>query len=244
MENSKEFWQKQSSSHNRSADPEFYRRKAAEHAALLDPVEREAGCIDLGCGAGEMLRFFADDVNVKVGLDYSDAMLVAARAALGDRDIELTAADAFAYLPATAIPVWTTTGALNQYLSIEKLKDLMHIFADNPSSRSFFLFDCIDPMRFRAMPLGISYRENHAYAHDNPTIRRKIKQLMLRVQYGTQLLFGRFDRDIHWLGNASMGYGIRPGFWHRIGKELDLGIEIVSSRYYEYRYHVLVRKKD
>src|SRR5690606_5140207 len=162
MSDPRAFWSSQSSSLNQSADMEFYRRKAGEHAALMSPEERSAGCVDLGCGAGEMLKFLAEDVHVKVGLDFSESMLAAAREALAGRDIELTSADAFEYLVTTPVPVWTTTGAMNQYLSAKDLKRLVSVFTGNPAARSFFLFDCIDPLRYRLMPLGISYRPNYA----------------------------------------------------------------------------------
>jgi len=220
----------------------FYSRKAGEHAALMSPEERSAGCVDLGCGAGEMLQFLADDVNVKVGLDFSESMLAAAREALGTRDIELTSADAFGYLATTEVPVWTTTGAMNQYLPAKDLKRLVSIFFDNPAARSLFLFDCIDPLRYRLMSLGISYRANYAVRRGSLTQREKLAHFYHRVRYAAALSLGMFDGDVQWLGSPAMGYAVAPHFWHRVSASA-ISVEIVSSRYYEYRYHAILRKK-
>ncbi len=243
MNDSKVFWSAQTSSLNQSSDLEFYRRKANEHAALMTPEERDAGCIDLGCGAGEMLMFLTDHLRVKVGLDFSESMLAAAREALAGRDIELTSADAFAYLPMARIAVWTTTGAMNQYLPAQDLQRLVGIFASNPAAQSFFLFDCIDPLRYHLMPLGISYRPAYAERRQSPNLRQRAAQLYFRARYSACLSLGVLDKDVLSLANSAMGYAVAPHFWHRIGSAFGLDVQMVSSRYYEYRYHAILRKK-
>jgi hypothetical protein len=39
-----------------------------------------------------------------------------------------------------------------------------------------------------------------------------------------------------------MGYGYLPRFWLEACDARGLEVEIVSSRFYEYRYHVLIHK--
>lgn len=242
MQDTKVFWDNQTSSLNRSSNPDFYRAKALEHAALFSPSERAAGCIDLGCGAGEMLVFFADSVRVKVGLDYSESMLTTARSRLAGKDIELTSANAFDYLETTDIPVWTTTGALNQYLPAGDLSNLVRLFARNPSATTFALFDCINPIQYRSLSLGGGARAEYTPAFHGSSLARRTKHVLRRLSFGASVAVGVFDREVQSLNDPAMGFAVAPGFWLREADAHGLSIEIVSSRFYEYRYHVFLRK--
>ena len=243
-DDAQEFWSAQVSSLHRSSDPQFYEQKASEHAALIPVAERTEPAVDLGCGAGELLQHFADLVNVRVGLDYSESMLDRARVALGDRDIELSSADAFEFLPTASQPTWTTTGALNQYLDAAQIDRLVEIFADNDHARGFYLFDAVDPLRYRLLPLGIGYTKPDSHG----PVRKATWILKARRFAGKALGAARLYMAIltvrsgSRLGGPGMGYGYFPSFWHGLASKHGLDIEIVSSRLYEYRYHVLLRK--
>jgi SAM-dependent methyltransferase len=113
---------------NRESGDEFYRKKAREHRDVLSDNDAQYGILDLGCGAGELLEQLAPLAKVAVGIDYSPAMLAAARRRLDGR------------------------------FELERILDL---FAANAKARTFYLFDCIDPMRYDLLVLGISYRPEH-----------------------------------------------------------------------------------
>jgi SAM-dependent methyltransferase len=238
------FWSAQVSSLHRSSEPRFFEEKASEHAALIPVAERNQPVVDLGCGAGELLHYFADHVNVQLGLDYSESMLDQARALLSDRDIELSSADAFEFLPTASQPTWTTTGALNQYLDATEIARLVAVFANNEKARAFYLFDTVDPLRYRLLPLGISYAKPSGSAAAGArgwiVMARKFAAKALATPgVVAAILSGRLGIR---LGGPGMGYGYRPSFWHGLASRHGLDIEIVSSRLYEYRYHVLLRK--
>lgn len=237
MHSAKDFWGKQTSSLHRSAGDRFYSRKAGEHAALIPAQERMLGCVDLGCGAGELLYFFSDLVRVDVGLDYSKSMLAQAAQKLAGKPIELIEGDLFKYLPTSQHPVWVTTGALNQYLAPKELGAFLDAFRSNEASRSLYLFDCVDPVRYLLMPYGLSYRP--PVSRD---IVRKLYHFGRRGAIAAGLALGLLDRPAHKLKGAGMGYGYLPRFWLAEATARGLEVEIVSSQAYEYRYHVILRK--
>lgn len=243
MNNEKKFWDQQSSSLNRSGEPEFYRLKAAEHGELFSSQDKLAGCIDLGCGAGEFLYFLAKHVKVEVGLDYSESMLESAKKNLESyQDIELVAADIFDYLPTSKNYVWMSTGGINQYLDEDNSIDVLRIFAENNNAGSLYYFDCIDPIRYGLMSLGISYRAEHVGGAMPATLRRRVAYGVRRLQWAAKFASGSISAPFQYLGRPAMGYGALPHFWLKASEGLGLKAEIVSSRYYEYRYHVIFRK--
>jgi SAM-dependent methyltransferase len=239
MSNSPEhdFWSSQTSSLHRADLPDIYRAKAAEHASIMTRAEREAVVLDIACGAGELLEQLRALMNVRTGIDYSDSMIAAAEARLNGSGIALIKADVFDYLPTTDAATWMTTGGINQYLDGAKQSALLEIFKQNVHARSYFLYDCVDPLRYQLLWSGLSYRPLHVEAA-TPAWKRYV----LRLQAIASLAIGRYERPQTKMRGDGMGYGFRPSFWRAEAEKLGLNVSIVSSQQYEYRYHVVVRK--
>ncbi len=149
--------------------------------------------------------------------------------------------DVIAFLRTAPNSVWTTTGAINQFLAPDQHRRLLDLFAEHPHAKRYYMFDCVDPLRYALLAHGISYRPTHlARAADLATrSKRAIRRLML----AGRLAVGK-PRDSQYLGSAAMGWGQLPRFWIREAMSRRLGVEIVSSKYYEYRYHVVLEKPD
>jgi SAM-dependent methyltransferase len=159
MSSISQFWDKQNTSLNRESSNAFYKKKALEHRSVLSDNDAHDGILDLGCGAGELLLHLSKLAQIDVGLDYSLGMIKAAQQRLeGQFSGLLLQADIFTYLPSASQPVWTTTGAINQYLDIDQLACVLDMFVSNDKVRSFYLFDCIDPLRYHLLLDSISYR--------------------------------------------------------------------------------------
>ena len=243
MDTPKAFWNAQNSSLHRDSSAAFYRGKAEEHASLISPEDRSAGIVDLGCGAGELLEQLAGLVKIDAALDFSDAMLAEARRRLADHsDVALINADLFAYLPKQRHAVWTTTGAINQYLDRAETMRFLDLFAKHPDAHALYLFDCVDPLRYALLPYGLSYRPEHLDDGQTKTFRARVGRPVRLTQRVSKLLTGGFTKDFQYLGSAGMGYGAPPRFWLLTARNFGLHAQIVSSRYYEYRYHVLLHK--
>lgn len=240
----KAYWSQQKSSHHRGDDTGFYEQKAAEHAAFMDPSDRAAGSVDLGCGAGELLVHLRKHVEVKAGLDLSETMLMEARKKLDGSGVELLSPDVFDYLPSSPLAVWMTTGALNQYLAVNELNRFLDMFTSNRQARSLYLFDCVDPLRHELLYQGIGYHINppDLQGSRGRVLAKLVYRYGLRFVFAAKLLSGYFSRNPVKLRGTGMGYGYLPAFWVDAAKRRGLEIQIVSSRVYEYRFHVALRK--
>lgn len=241
MDRETQYWANQSQSLHRRADAASYVKKAEEHAAWMRAEDRTARLIDLGCGAGELLHPFSRLVRVTAGLDRSSSMLSACRARLEGQEIELIEGDIFTHLPESTYEVWTTTAGLNQYLGPDELHRLLDLFATHRTARSFYLFDCVDPMRWSLTPHGISYDADRFTAPR--TLRGRLASIVLRVSAAGLLLLGPPRSDCRRFRNAGMGWGYLPRFWLKACAARSLEIEIISSRSYEYRYHIAIHRR-
>lgn len=246
MDDVQRFWSVQTSSLHRSSDDSFYRRKAVEHAAFIREEDREAGCVDLGCGAGELLLHLARFAKVDAGIDYSESMLAQARERLSGLGIELLQADPMEYLATSKHRAWITTGAINQYYSAEQMESLLDLFCSHSTARCFYLFDCVDPLRYFTRPFGLAYeppRTMTALRDRAPWVRR-LRRAASRWRTALWLGLGRFDRPVAALRRLEMGFGQRPDFWIASSAQRGLETEIVSSLLYEYRYHVRIGRRN
>ena len=232
---SKRFWDRQVTSRHRADDDRFYRLKAHEHAALLSALDRSRGIVDIGCGAGELLSHFAARASVVCAIDYSESMLHRARLLLTGHDIELIhEVDVCGRMATMHQPVWTACGSVNQYLDPRSQRELLDVFAANERARALYWFDCVDPVRYAVRGLGCDYASPRG-----PSLKALAGTL---VRIGKQAVSGGMLANARWLGSGAMGWGYLPCFWRQECERRSLGVEIVSSTMYEYRYHVMIRK--
>lgn len=241
MSEAESFWSRQISSRHRFADDQYFARKAQEHAALMPEADRAAGCIDLGCGAGELLGHFAGHVKVDAALDYSPSMLAKAAERLSGRDILLSSADIFAHLPRCGHEVWVSSQAVNQYLNPEELDRFLELFSRHERARALYLFDCVDPLRYALVPFGVGYYPAVRSTTPLRRWRRRMGLTVRRCGVALVLTLGLLGRPAQKM-SIGMGYGYLPAFWWRAASKRGLTLEIVSSQLYEYRYHVVLRK--
>ena len=234
-----DFWLAKRSSLHRGSGDRYYEDKAAEHLAFMDASDRQAAAIDLACGAGELLQKLSPKVNVTAGLDTSPSMLTEAARRLGDQGICLVNEPAIEYLSRNPFAVWMTTGGLNQYLDPVDQRRLLDLLASTPTTRSYYMFDCVDPIRYRMMPVGIGYLSS---AQTQNSMIAALRARSLRARAAFQLLVGDSTRPAVPLRRPGMGWGYLPRFWAAEAAKRGLTIRFVSSLQYEYRYHVAIGK--
>lgn len=234
-----DFWLTKRSSLHRGSGDRFYEEKSAEHLAFMDASDRQAGAIDLACGAGELLQKLSPKVRVIAGLDTSPSMLAEAAGRLGDQGIRLVNEPAIEHLSRNPFAVWMTTGGLNQYLDPADQRRLLDLLASSQETRSYYMFDCVDPIRYRMMPLGIGYLTS---AHPRQSNVGGFRSALLRARAAFQLLTGDSTRPAVPLRRPGMGWGYLPRFWAAEAAKRGLTIRFASSLQYEYRYHVAIGK--
>jgi SAM-dependent methyltransferase len=234
------YWVTANNSSHRGNSDGYYEQNAAEHASLFTTIDAGLEGIDLGCGTGKLLKYYSKILNCRVGLDISPTMLQVAREDLGD-DVNLINSNPFDYLPNCKNPIWITCGALNQYLDNVEIKNLLLIFKNNEHAKSFYLFETICPIRYRLFGLGISYRKPVGFFRKGLMVR--FKDLIRRFIFSVNFMIGKYSKGTVYLGTPIMGYAYLPIFWHKLASDLDLKITILGSRFYEYRYHVILTKE-
>lgn len=228
------FWESQHSSRHARDDDTFFEQKAQEHAGIMRADDRERPVADFACGAGELLSHFIKFVKVEEASDYSESMLDKARQRLAGGTVELIHVDGLTHAQRANSPVWTTCGGINQYLDPTQLRQWMGTFAANAETTGMYLFDCVDPYRYRSL------RDQSRFRDPLPTSPRyRLRARAWRVKNYCQNV-----RRQGWanLGRASMGFGYSPSFIRAVCHDLGLDVEFSSSRFYEYRFHAIISK--
>lgn len=261
-------WSMLSDSGNRSNAFMYLRRKASEtHNDLQDYCDYTSeSVVDLGCGAGELLEHLATMINIVKATDYSERMLSAARVRLANAELhsipEIICAG-IDILPDLVEEYWISTGALSQYSSQDQLELIMSSFKKNKDAKHFILFDTIDPVRYFILPL-ISYGncfDDSANAfepkrrHDSKRLFDRgiasLKSILKVILASTYRIFYYrlkillvllLSPKVCRLPGPLMGYGVSPSFWGCAAKKFGLEISLISSREFEYRYHVIISK--
>lgn len=235
------FWSGKVNSHNRFDTNEYLKKKAIEQVGLIDSYAKKTDSIlDIGCGAGELLFYMSDKINVKTAIDYSESMLNKVKKRLiNSKEIKFIKSDIFEHIPKAEESIWMTIAAVNQYLDSKKVSRFIRQFSENKESKYFFLFDTIDYFGYRTNTCRSSYNPE---TEDDKKIQLIIKRRLrcIKNMFMIMLFFGK---DTMKLDSVAMGYGHSPQLWFSLAEKHGLGVEIVSSRYFEYRYHVILWKK-
>lgn len=241
MNSPKDYWQDKTNSGHRFSSAEYFRKKALECAQIIEEFGTEGDIIDLGCGAGELLQQLRPLVNITKGVDYSASMIESAKKLLESIDVDLEVADVFELLPRSNFPVWITTEALNQYLDPVEIARVIEIFARNGKAQVFCLFDCVDPVRYMTLNMGSYYSTQPESATGG--LKNRFKSIARDLLACAKLIAFRLSRHrwVKWK-DEGMGFAYTPYFWFEVCKKFDLEVNFVSSKYYEYRYHVIIYK--
>jgi SAM-dependent methyltransferase len=243
----KNFWDNQSQSLHRDTDSLFYEKKANEHLGIFSAHEKTYPALDIGCGAGELLSQLIQKLDVRSACDISSSMLDQAKTKICNSSLKFSQeTDLGAFLSCSHEALWMTTGAINQYLDAKELKKTLNIFAENKNARLFTLFDCVEPYKYRLLIDKISYLPARKTRKSSASmILKYLPRFILRnIRFLYYYVKISCSGCCVYLGRASMGYGYKTYIWHKWCEELNLSCEIVSSRYYEYRYHVIIKKFD
>lgn len=227
-----DFWQAQPVSLHRAHAGESHRAKAWDLFTFMRPEDRSGPLADFACGDGEILRALCDLSTVAEAGDLSAPSLMRARAILPET-VATFQEDGLTLGAHASAPVWITTAGLNQYLPEEALGQWIRLFARLRSTRSLYLFDCIDPHR---------YLELSAHSSYDGSVQTLKQRLKVRSRAAATKLRNIGSRSCVDLGDPRMGFAYFPGYFRRMASRYELNIEIASSRQYEYRYHVQLVK--
>ncbi|WML88575.1 class I SAM-dependent methyltransferase [Thiothrix subterranea] len=233
--NYQELWSTQKSSGHRANDANFWQKKALEHAFVLGNDKNET-TIDIGCGAGELLEYLLNsNVNVTEAIDFSETMLQEAKERLKHSSIAFSSPDTLSHLSNTSCATWVACESINQYLDAHTQGIILDTFKNNSHAKSLYLFDTVCPTRF------MLWNKTKVLNYVSPSTRLTY----LRHIYGFANGFMKsifMPNKIESCNIGVMGYAFSPQFFIKQAISKGLNIEIISSMYYEYRYHIIVKK--
>lgn len=228
---------------HRSDEVSFLAQEAAEKLFHIRPTE--GALLDFGCGAGQLLAFYARHFERVVGADFSAAMLGEARQRLADQ----IAAQSAQLLCSDDRDIWRalarderfdviTAGQVAQYMTPSQIEAFTReaLGRLNRGGRLVY-FDVIDPRMFALLELGLLPRSPDGLWPDLPASGRRIA-LALLAQARSRLV-----RRLRGQPSREIGYTHHPALFRRLAEAYGIQVQFVGSMYYEYRYHVLFRPR-
>lgn len=222
-----EFFADKRSGGHRSSAEEFLSREAKEKLFHLDGGKT---LLDFGCGAGELLVYYAPEYEKLVGVDFSASMLDEAGKRIRERkygNVDLILAD--------DKTVWEkidssfdriTAAGVIQYLTDEEIdKFITNASRHLNKGGKIVLFDILDPRLYPLWKIGLFSRD-----------------------FGCWKIFRKIGFEVLTLISASLknrpkdilGYSHKPSTIESIANKHGFEMVYVQSMYYEYKYHAII----
>lgn len=222
-----EFFANKKHGGHRYSTEEFLCKEAREK---LFHLNRGKTLLDFGCGAGELLVYYAPEYEKLVGADFSASMLEEADKRIRERKYEninlILADDKTVWEKLDSSFDRITAAGVIQYLTDEEVDD----FISNASKHlnkggKIVLFDILNPHLYPLWKIGLFSRDVGCWK-----IFRKIG-FEARTIISAKLK--NRPKDI-------LGYTHNPYTIEKIANKHGFKIEFVQSMYYEYKYHAII----
>ena len=224
-----EFFQDKKSGGHRYSDKEFISMEAKEKLFHLDGGK---SLLDFGCGAAELLVYYAPKYSQLVGVDFSPSMLEEAGKRIKEKNyknIDLVLAD--------HETVWEkiyykfdriTAAGVIQYLTFEEIDT----FLENASVHlnkggKIVFFDLLDPRLYPLWKLGI-FAPNAGFL-------KTVYRAGCNLRTSISATLNNKPRDIH-------GFSHNPYKLQAIANKNGFKMNSAQSMYYEYKYHAIMSK--
>ena len=222
-----EFFADKRSGGHRSSAEEFISREAREKLFHLDGGKT---LLDFGCGAGELLVYYALEYEKLVGTDFSASMLDEAGKRIRARKCEN-----IALILADDKTIWEkldssfdriTAAGVIQYLTDEEVDYFISQASGylNKGGKIVF-FDLLDPRLYPLWKIGFFSR--------NFGLRKILYKIGFEVYSVVSASLKTRPKDI-------LGYTHNPSTIESIAKKHGFEMEYVQSMYYEYKYHAII----
>lgn len=222
-----EFFANKKHGGHRYSTEEFLCKEAREK---LFHLNRGKTLLDFGCGAGELLVYYAPEYEKLVGADFSASMLEEADKRIRERKYEninlILADDKTVWEKLDSSFDRITAAGVIQYLTDEEVDN----FISNASKHlnkggKIVLFDILNPHLYPLWKIGLFSRDVGCWK-----IFRKIG-FEARTIISAKLK--NRPKDI-------LGYTHNPYTIEKIANKHGFKIEFVQSMYYEYKYHAII----
>ncbi len=222
-----EFFADKRSGGHRSSAEEFLAMEAREK---LFHLEGGKTLLDFGCGAGELLVYYAPEYEKTIGVDFSPSMLEEASKRIRERNCEnatLILADDKTVWDKLDSPLDRITAAgVFQYLTYQEIDE----FIFNASKYlneggKIVLFDMLDPRLYPLWKIGLFSQDKSCW--------KLLCKAVCGVRNTISSSLKNRPRDI-------LGYSHNPNAIRKIANKNGFEMICVQSMYYEYKYHAII----
>lgn len=231
MSKSKNIWadffsDKRSGGHRSSAE-EFLAMEAREKLFHLNGGKT---ILDFGCGAGELLVYYASEYEKTIGVDFSPSMLDEASKRIKERKCKNTT-----LILADDKTVWKkldssfdriTAAGVFQYLTYQEIDQFISNASDylNEGGK-IVLFDLLDPRLYPLWRIGLFTEDKSCWKFFCKTVST--------VRNTISASLNNKPRNI-------LGYSHNPETIKKIANRNGFKMICVQSMYYEYKYHAII----
>lgn len=229
----KNYWKDKQDGGHRNKTEGFLHLESEEKIFHMGKGDR---VLDFGCGAGELTTYFATSFREVFGIDFSKSMLSKAleRATLlGLKNVNFLESDlndlSLKVLENEKFDV-ITSAAVIQYFTIEDIKTFLKFSNQRlRENGKVIFFDVIHPELFNLFLCGV-------FSAEPPSL---IRYAYKRVKF----FINSKLRSLNNLPEHEMGYAYNPYQLLQLADEFGYEGKMVSSMYYEYRFHIILWKK-
>jgi cyclopropane fatty-acyl-phospholipid synthase-like methyltransferase len=212
---------------HRSSAEEFLALEAREKLFHLDGGKT---LLDFGCGAGELLVYYAPEYEKTIGVDFSPSMLEEANKRIKERNCENTT-----LILADDKTVWDkldssldriTAAGVFQYLTYQEIDEFIFNASNylNEGGK-IVLFDMLDPRLYPLWKIGLFSQDKSCW--------KFLCKAVCGVRNTISSSLKNRPRDI-------LGYSHNPNTIKKIANKNGFEMICVQSMYYEYKYHAII----
>jgi len=214
---------------HRSSAEEFISREAKEKLFHLDGGKT---LLDFGCGAAELLVYYAPKYERLVGVDFSASMLDEASKKIRERKYEnislILADDKTVWEKLDSSFDRITAAGVFQYLTYKEIDDFVFNASNYLNERGkVVLFDILDSRLYPLWKMGL-------FSQD-PNPLNILRKVGFEFKTMASASLKNRPRDI-------LGYAHNPHRIEKIVTKQGFEMTCIQSMYYEYKYHAIISR--